>query len=136
MKVVIINGQNHKGSTYHTARMVAEKLSDKHEIREFFLPNDFSDFCCGCTKCFEDSEKSCPHYEKLKPITDVVDDADVVILASPVYVYHCTGAMKAWLDHYGWRWLVHRPEEKMFSKQAIVVATAAGAGMRSTIKDM
>lgn len=136
MKVVIINGQNHKGSTYHTARMVAEKLSDKHEIREFFLPNDFSDFCCGCTKCFEDSEKSCPHYEKLKPITDAVDDADVVILASPVYVYHCTGEMKAWLDHYGWRWLVHRPEEKMFSKQAVVVATAAGAGMRSTIKDM
>lgn len=136
MKVVVINGQNHKGSTYHAARMIAERLSEKHEIREFFLPGDFSDFCCGCTKCFSVNEQACPHYERLKPITDAVDDADVIILASPVYVYHCTGSMKAWLDHYGWRWLVHRPEEKMFSKQAVVVATAAGAGIRSAIKDM
>lgn len=136
MKVVIVNGQNHKESTYHAARMITEKLAAENEINEFFLPGDFSGFCCGCTKCFESDEKKCPHYEELKPITDAVDDADVIILASPVYVYHCTGSMKAWLDHYGWRWLVHRPEEKMFSKQAVVVSTAAGAGMKSANKDM
>lgn len=136
MKVVIVNGQNHRGSTYHAGRMIADKLAEENDIKEFFLPRDFSDFCCGCTKCFEIDEKKCPHYEKLKPITDAVDDADVIILTSPVYVYHCTGSMKAWLDHYGWRWLVHRPEEKMFSKQAVVVSTAAGSGMKSTNKDM
>ena len=26
MKIVIIHGQNHKGSTYHIAHMLAEKL--------------------------------------------------------------------------------------------------------------
>lgn len=136
MKVVIVNGQNHRGSTYHAGRMIADKLAGENDIKEFFLPRDFSDFCCGCTKCFETDEKRCPHHEKLKPITDAVDDADVIILTSPVYVYHCTGSMKAWLDHYGWRWLVHRPEEKMFSKQAVVVSTAAGAGTKSTNNDM
>lgn len=25
MKIVIVHGQNHKGSTYHIARMIAEK---------------------------------------------------------------------------------------------------------------
>ena len=44
--------------------------------------------------------------------------------------------MKALLDHYGWRWMVHRPEEKMFRKQAVVVSTAAGAGMKSAVKDV
>ena len=44
--------------------------------------------------------------------------------------------MKALLDHYGWRWLVHRPEESMFSKQAVCISTAAGAGMKSTNRDM
>ncbi|MCM1133539.1 MAG: NAD(P)H-dependent oxidoreductase [Ruminococcus flavefaciens] len=136
MKVTIIHGQNHKGSTYHIANIIAEKVAEKNEIQQFFLPKDFSGFCCGCTQCFEKGEKLCPHYEKLRFITEAVDNADVIILASPVYVYHCTGSMKAWLDHYGWRWLVHRPEEKMFSKQAVVVSTAAGAGMRSTNKDM
>ena len=59
-----------------------------------------------------------------------------MIFTSPVYVYHCTGAMKSFLDHYGWRWMVHRPEEKIFSKQAVILSTAAGAGMKSANKDI
>lgn len=134
MNIVIIHGQSHQGSTYHIAAMLAKKL--KGNITEFFLPRDFGSFCIGCTSCFEKSETLCPHYEKLHPITKAIDDADVIILASPVYVYHATGAMKAFLDHYGYRWMVHRPEEKMFRKQAVCISTAAGAGMRSTNKDM
>lgn len=134
MKITIIHGQSHKGSTYHIAEMLAEKL--KGEVTEFFLPRDFNAFCTGCTNCFMKSEAMCPHYEKLKPITRAIDDADVIILASPVYVYHATGAMKSLLDHYGYRWMVHRPEEKMFRKQAVCISTAAGGGMKSTNKDM
>lgn len=136
MRVLIVNGQNHKGSTYHIGRMIADNLTTENEINEVFLPRDFSDFCCGCTKCFMSDEKLCPHYERLNPITRLIDKADVLIFTSPVYVYHATGAMKALLDHYGYRWMVHRPEEKMFSKQAVVVSTAAGGGMKSTNKDM
>lgn len=134
MKITIIHGQNHKGSTYHIARMLAEKL--RGEITEFFLPRDFGEFCLGCTMCFMKSEAMCPHYEKLKPITTAIDEADVLIFASPVYVYHVTGQMKTLLDHYGYRWMIHRPEEKMFQKQAVCISTAAGAGMKSTDKDL
>lgn len=134
MKIFIVHGQSHKGSTYHIAKMLAEKL--KGEITEIFLPRDFGEFCVGCTQCFTKSETLCPHYEKLVPITQAMDEADVLILESPVYVYHVTGAMKAFLDHYGFRWMVHRPEEKMFHKQAVCISTAAGAGMKSTNKDM
>lgn len=134
MKVVMIHGQNHEGSTCHIARMLAKKIEG--EAIEFFLPRDFGEFCVGCTRCFGESEVKCPHYDKLSPITAAMDDADVIILASPVYVYHVTGAMKAFLDHYGWRWMVHRPEEKMFSKQAVCISTAAGAGMKTTNRDM
>ena len=136
MKVLIISGTNHKGSTYSIGRIVAEKLTKAENISEVFLPRDFNEFCCGCTNCFTKSADKCPHYAKLRPITELIDAADVIILTSPVYVYHCTGQMKALLDHYGWRWMAHRPDERMFSKQAVVVATAAGAGMKSTMKDM
>lgn len=165
MKVTIIHGQSHKGSTYHIAHNLAEKLcqntynsydihnvnnshnsnntdisndtfSAENSITEFFLPRDFDNYCIGCTQCFMQSEKKCPHYEKLAPITKAIDEADVIILESPVYVYHVTGSMKAFLDHYGWRWLVHRPEETMFTKQAVCISTAAGAGTKSTNKDM
>ena len=134
MKTVIIHGQSHKGSTYHIAHILAEKIGG--EITEFFLPRDFGEFCLGCTNCFVDSEKKCPHYEALTPITQAMDAADVIILASPVYVYHATGAMKAFLDHYGYRWMVHSPESSMFRKQGVCISTAAGAGIKSTLKDM
>lgn len=134
MKIIIIHGQSHKGSTYHLAKMLAEKING--EITEFFLPKDFGQFCAGCTNCFTTSEADCPHYSQLEPITKAIDEADVIIMASPVYVFHATGAMKNLLDHYGYRWMAHRPEEKMFGKQAVVISTAAGMGMKSTNKDI
>ena len=134
MKITIIHGQSHKGSTYHIADMLAKKLGG--EVTEFFLPKDFHEFCIGCTNCFMKDESACPHFEQLMPITKAMDKADVLIFASPVYVYHATGAMKVFLDHYGYRWMVHRPNEAMFKKQAICISTAAGAGMKSTNKDM
>ena len=133
MKITIIHGQSHKGSTYHIARMLTDRLGGN--VTEFMLPRDFSSYCCGCTNCFEDETK-CPHYAKLRPITDAIDDADVLIFESPTYVLHATGAMKNLLDHYGWRFMVHRPEKKMFTKQAVCISTAAGAGMKGAIKDM
>lgn len=134
MRITIIHGQNHKGTTYHIARQIAEKTGG--EITEFFLPRDFGSFCAGCNSCFNNSETACPHYEKLLPITKALDAADVIILESPVYVIHVTGAMKTFLDHLGYRFMIHRPQENMFSKQAVCVSTAAGAGMKSANKDM
>ena len=134
MKTVIIHGQSHKGSTYHIAHTLAEKIGG--EITEFFLPADFDEFCVGCNTCFYKSESECPHHGRLAPITDAMDAADVIILASPVYVYHVTGAMKAFLDHLGFRFMVHRPEESMFRKQGVCICTAAGGGMKSTLQDM
>lgn len=134
MKVLLINGQNHHGSTYHIGKELAEKIGG--ETKEFFLPKDFGEFCRGCTGCFVKGEEHCPHHEKLKPIVEAIDEADVVILTSPVYVMHATGSMKAFLDHLGYRWMVHRPEKKMFKKQGVCISTAAGAGMKSTNKDM
>lgn len=136
MKVVLINGTNHKGSTYNVGRMLAEKLTDSESITEIFLPKDMPSFCLGCALCIMENEKSCPHYTHIEPITKLIDSSDVLIFTSPVYVFHATGAMKALLDHYAYRWMSHRPEEKMFSKQGVCISTAAGAGMKSAIKDM
>ena len=133
MKAVIIHGQNHKGSTYHIARMLTDKLDCA--VTEFFLPRDFGEFCCGCLQCFGKSETKCPHYQALAPITAAIDDADLIILASPVYVYHATGAMKALLDHYGWRWMVHRPDEMMFRKQGVCISKTYKYGVAVSAVD-
>ena len=51
MNIVIINGQNHKGSTYHIGRMLAERVGGN--IKELFLPRHITDYCVGCSQYFE-----------------------------------------------------------------------------------
>ena len=134
MKIAMVHGQNHVGSTCYVGRILAEKLGG--EVKEFFLPADFSGYCTGCIACIVKEESLCPHSGQLEKITEALDEADVLIFTSPVYVYHVTGQMKALLDHYAWRWMLHRPEPSMFSKQAVCISTAAGGGMKSANKDM
>ena len=71
MKITIIHGQSHKGSTYHIAKILAKKLGGS--VTEIFLPRDFSSFCLGCTSCFEKTETLCPHYKDLKTITEAIE---------------------------------------------------------------
>ena len=134
MKIVLIHGQNHQGSTCMIARELAEKVGG--EIQEFFLPRDFNHPCLGCYTCFQRDLTHCPHYEGLRPLADAMLEAELIILDSPVYVYHATGQMMSFLDHFGTWWLVHRPRPEMSGKQAVAIATAAGGGMKSTTKDM
>lgn len=56
------------------------------------------------SKNYQDSTYQIARILALKPITETLDRADVIILASPVYVYHVTGAMKAFLGHYATSW--------------------------------
>ena len=36
MRIVVLHGQSHKGSTYHLAKLFCDKLGG--EVTEFFLP--------------------------------------------------------------------------------------------------
>ena len=98
MKIAMINGQNHKGSTYHIGKMLADKLGG--EVTEFFLPKDFGHFCIGCNQCIVKDEKLCPYYKELKPLTDAIDSADVIIYAGSLVnpqVLHESMAGSLWL---------------------------------------
>ncbi len=136
MKIAVINGQNHKGSTYHVGKMLAGKLAGGDEIREVFLPKDMPEFCLGCANCIIKGEQHCPHYKYMQPIVELMDAAELLIFTTPVYVMRATGSMKAFLDHCAYRFMVHRPQAAMFHKQAVCISTAAGAGMRPACKDI
>lgn len=137
MNITVIYGTEHKGSTYNITQLFLNKLkSEASVINEFFLPKDMPHFCKGCSMCFMKSEKFCPDFNDVNKIKESMEKADLLIFSSPVYVYHTTGQMKTLLDHFGYQWIVHRPNKTMFKKMALVISTAAGAGMKSTNKDI
>ncbi|MDF2594904.1 MAG: NADPH-dependent reductase [Clostridia bacterium] len=135
MKITVIYGTQRKSCTYNIAKQFIEELLEEDELSEFFLPKDASNYCRGCFKCFEDYA-SCPDYGDLKPILEAMLRSDLILFTSPVYVYHTTGQMKAFLDHFGYQWMAHQPRAEMFHKQALIISTAAGAGTKSAIKDI
>ena len=135
MKIVTLNGQNHKGSTYRIGRSIAEKIGGENEIREFFFPKDLDHFCAGCYRCIEDVS-ACPYYGEKKPILDAIDEADILIVTTPTYCLHVSAPLKSFIDLTFDLWMAHRPMDSMFRKKAVVVSTSAGASARSAIKDV
>ncbi len=134
MKIVLINGQNHKGSSYHIGRMLAEQFSES-EIKEFFLPKDLDHFCIGCYTCIKNEDK-CPFYAEKKKIMNEVEQADLLIFTTPTYCMRASAPMKAFMDFTFTYWMSHKPRKCMFSKKAVVISTAAGAGVKSATKDI
>lgn len=135
MKIVMIHGQNHKGSSYNIGRMVVDKIQGEKDVIEFFLPRDLNHFCVGCYNCIEDESK-CPFYEEKKKIMDAVEEADILVFTTPTYCMRASAPMKSFIDLTFTYWMVHRPRKCMFEKKALVVSTAAGNGMKSAIKDI
>ncbi len=135
MKIVIIHGQSHKGTSYHVGRILIDQFGTGEDITEFFLPKDMPHFCIGCYQCLKSMDK-CPHYEWVKPITQSMDEADLLVFTTPVYCLRTTGSMKALLDHLFVQWISHRPKEIMYYKRAVVIASGAGAGMKEAAKDI
>jgi len=137
MKVAVIYGTLRKGSTYSITQLFLQRLANADlKVTEFFLPMDMPYYCCGCFSCFLKGETFCPHYKKIHPIANALEEAELVILASPVYVYGITGQIKTLLDHFAYQWMPHRPNPKMFNKVGLVISTAAGAGTGKTNKSM
>lgn len=129
MKIVLIHGQNHKGSTWNAANILLNNISCDKEVEEFFLPRDPDHFCLGCYRCIEGREK-CPYWEEKKRIDDAILKADLLIFTTPTYCTMPSAPMKAFLDLFFTNWMAHKPYKEMFGKRAVVISTASGSGAK------
>ena len=136
MRITVINGTEKQGVTYKLKESFLDKIKNPAEITEFYLPKDCPNFCVGCTVCFVDDEHKCKDAGYIRKIEKAILEADLLVFTSPAYVFHATGAMKAMLDHFGYRWMPHRPAKEMFGKRAVIITQCLGAGGRSAAKDI
>ena len=136
MKITVINGTEKHGITYRMKEIFLEEFRDDAEITEYYLPGDGPGFCTGCTACFRNNQNLCRDAEKVQKIEKSMLEADLLVFTSPAYVFHATAAMKAMLDHFGYRWMPHRPAKEMFGKRAVIITQCLGAGDKSAAKDI
>lgn len=133
MKIIVVHGQRHKGSTYHITKMLLDKLNYAEEdISEFYV-NDIRD-CVGCFQCVMKGENTCPHRSQTEEIIKAIEEANIIIIDSPTYVLNVSGQLKTFFDHMGYRWISHRPYPTMKQKIGVAISTTAGTGSKKTTK--
>lgn len=136
MNITVINGTEKHGVTYRLKEIFLSEFKGQANITEYYLPKDCPSFCNGCTNCIIKGESTCKDAEKIGTIEKSLLQADLIVMTSPAYVFHATGAMKAFLDHFAYRWMPHRPAPEMFGKRAVILTQCLGAGAKSAAKDM
>ena len=135
MKIVIIHGQNHKGSTYQLTKLLTDNLLEQGDCIEEFYTNDIPS-CTGCFSCVTRGEEFCPHSSVIAPIAASIEKSDVIIINSPNYCMEMSGQLKTFFDHMAYRWISHRPHPSMKNKIGVAITTTAGAGAGSTAKSI
>ena len=136
VKITVINGTEVKGCTYQMKEIFLESLRENNEITEFYLPKDLPHFCSGCKNCFIKSELLCPHSEYVMPIWNAIIDSDLLVFAAPVYAMRTPAQMKSLLDHLCVHWMVHRPDDRMFHKKAVILTNGIGPFNGDSQKDI
>ncbi len=67
------------------------------EVEKIFLKDKKINYCMGCNRCYN-GEHPCPQQDDAAEVVGKMVDADVIVMASPVYFYTVCGQMKTLID--------------------------------------
>jgi multimeric flavodoxin WrbA len=132
IKVVAIMGSPHKGNSLDVTQRIEAKLHQLGEVEFEYLHLKDLDLqpCKGCFVCFIKGEERCPLKDDMALIRQKIDQADGIILVSPVYAMHVSYLMKTFIDRFAYN--LHRP--RYFGKYALAVAVTGNIGLKPTLK--
>ena len=119
-KVVIVSSSPRKNGNSETlAKEFARGASDAGNQVEFITVRELKlEFCRGCLYC--QSYDKCVISDSVKDLLGTVQNADVLVFATPVYYYSVSGQLKTFLDRLNPLF----PRENKF-KDVYIVATCA-----------
>jgi len=132
VKICILDGSARKKNTHKVIEAFKKELSTYGSV-EFFEVNVHDlelPFCKSCYTCFLNGEEKCPHQGIIQPIYKEMISSDGAIIASPVYSFQITAALKNLIDQFSF--IIHRPG--LANKKGVVISTTAGAGHKEVAK--
>jgi multimeric flavodoxin WrbA len=132
LKILTIHGSPHKGQTYQVTMDFLNDLGNRIEIdvRHVFLFQEHLELCKGCGTCIVLGEDRCPHKDGLLRIHAMMQDADAVIITTPVYALHVSALVKNLLERSAY--IMHRP--CYFGKWFMSISTQAYSGDKDVAK--
>ncbi|WP_321422717.1 NAD(P)H-dependent oxidoreductase [uncultured Methanobacterium sp.] len=135
MKILtIIGSPRKKGNSYQAARKLEEEMKKQgdYEFEYLFLKDANLEACRGCFNCISRGIEFCPLKDDRQMIQEKMQEADGLVMVSPVYVMNVTALLKNFIDRVAY--LCHRPE--YLGKKAMVLCTTGGIGAKETLEYM
>ncbi len=130
MKVLLINGSPHsQGTTFRALTEVAKALDSNGIETEIITVGDKPIY--GCTACGGCAKTSrCVKNDIANEIIEKIENADGLIIGSPVYYASLNGTLKCLLDR------VFYARKGFAGKPAAAVAVARRAGTTNTVDEI
>ncbi len=96
--VLIISASPRKGGNSDTLcdRFMQGAIENGNHVEKVFLASKNIGYCRGCEVC--NTTHKCVQNDDMAEILDKMVNADVIVLATPVYFYTMDGQMKTFID--------------------------------------
>ena len=122
MKIVILTGSPRKcGNTDVLAQAFADGAKINNDV-EIINVCDFKvNPCMGCNSCFTREGNKCFQNDAMQEIYAKLSQADMLVIASPVYFYGISAQLKAVIDR------IHTPTRKTFKIKSLALLLTAGS---------
>lgn len=102
MKIFAVLGSpNRNGNSAALLTEYLKGVKENHEnvqITKAFLHDMIINYCVGCNKCKTEYNKKCIINDDMRPLYKKIEDADVIVIASPIYWYNITAQLKTFID--------------------------------------
>ena len=97
-KVLIISASPRKGGNSDALcdQFLLGAKEARHNVEKVFLRDHKINYCLGCGVC--NNTHVCVQKDDMKGLLDKMVDADVIVLATPVYFYTMDGQLKTFID--------------------------------------
>ena len=122
MNILILSGSPRKGGNTDLLVEAFTKGASEHNKVEVISVHDYKVApCMGCNACFKNKDNTCVQKDDMTAIYDKMANADMLVVASPVYFYGLSAQLKAIIDR------CHNPRRDTFriSKLALLLVGAA-----------
>ena len=120
--IVVLAGSVRKGgNTDLLVQAFAEGAGQNHDVEIVSVADYNVNPCIGCNSCFSREGNQCFQDDDMHKIYDKLKNADILVIASPVYFYGISAQLKAIVDR------LHTPMRKEFKirKLALILVGAA-----------
>ncbi len=120
-KVLIISASPRKGgnSDILCDRFLLGAKEAGHEVEKIFLRDYKINYCLGCGVC--NNTHVCVQKDDMQGLLDKMINANVIVLATPVYFYSMNGQLKTFIDRCVSRYM------EISNKEFYFILTAADA---------